>query len=87
MDKPQPLCAESADPTAPAFNAALCNACGLCALACPCGAIVMTSKGPAFACRARCRHSPECIAVREGIHPCEITCSRGAIAGRFEIRI
>ncbi len=71
----------------PAFDATRCDACGLCALACPCGAIRMTPQGPLFACHAHCRHSPDCVALKEGIQPCEITCPRGAIEGRFQIRL
>jgi len=75
------------DTGAPAFDASRCDACGLCALACPCGAITMTPSGPVFACRAHCKQTPECVALKYGIQPCEVACPRGAIEGCFEIRL
>jgi ferredoxin len=63
----------------------LCTGCGLCAQACPCGAVLMGPEGPVFRCRETCPHDADCVAIVHAFHPCESTCPAGAIALSFEI--
>ena len=66
-------------------EAARCTGCGLCARACPCGAIELVGGLPAFHCRETCTHSTACVAVAVGIAPCAETCPVEAIRLVFEI--
>ena len=69
----------------PTVDATLCDRCGLCLTACPCGAIAMLDGLPAFGCIACCTHNEQCPVIQLGIHPCEMACPQGAIHVAFTI--
>jgi Fe-S-cluster-containing hydrogenase component 2 len=70
---------------APLHDTTQCTACGLCAAACPCGAISMQADGPLFRCGERCDQGDRCAAAQHGFYPCEITCPEGAIQPAYTI--
>ncbi len=70
----------------PSLDPALCDGCGLCVRACPCGAATMGPLGPRFTCGQHCHLHPRCVAVAHAFFPCESTCPRGALQGAFAIR-
>jgi Fe-S-cluster-containing hydrogenase component 2 len=75
------------EPNMPQVDESLCNLCGLCVEACPCGAITMGTKGPVFGVPERCRTSLSCdeSAGCSCFYMCEEVCPTGAIACAFEI--
>lgn len=71
----------------PRVDDALCNLCGLCVEACPCGALTLGDTGPVFDCL---RSGPEremaCWDTCEGcLYQCEEVCPTGAISCEFSI--
>ena len=76
--------AESGTPV-PTLDTLRCNGCGLCVLACPCGAISMQDAKPFFACVTCCSHNDHCPVIQIGIHPCEVACPEQAISVVFTI--
>lgn len=69
----------------PVVDLSRCDRCGLCAEACPCGAIDLTARGLAFRCGSRCHIVEHCVALAQGFYPCESACPAGAIQGCFDI--
>jgi len=71
----------------PQVNESLCNLCGLCVEACPCGAITMGAKRPVFSVPERCKSSLSCDehAGCGCFYMCEEVCPTGAITCAFEI--
>lgn len=67
----------------PVVDHELCDRCGLCVEACPCGAIEMTDKGPVFTCGDVCLKSSGCPSECGLV--CEEVCPTGAISCSFEI--
>jgi Fe-S-cluster-containing hydrogenase component 2 len=67
------------------FDPALCDGCGLCAAACPCHAVSITTRAPEFACVRRSDVADGCVALVHGFHPCESVCPHGAIQACFVI--
>lgn len=71
------------DRTVPQLNEQLCNRCGLCIAACPCGAVELGEKGVLFSCPEACTSGASetcnycCL--------CEEVCPTGAITVVFEI--
>ena len=75
----------SCDAAAVEVDASRCTGCGLCARACPCGAITLIEGLPVFHCGEMCTHSVRCVAVACGFAPCAETCPAEAIRLVFEI--
>jgi formate hydrogenlyase subunit 6/NADH:ubiquinone oxidoreductase subunit I len=69
----------------PRVDLTLCTRCGLCAEACPCGAIEMTKDGPVFHCGQHCHHGGECPNGGDCWCVCQEACPEGAIDCPFEI--
>jgi len=71
----------------PQVDESLCNLCGLCVEACPCGAVTMGAKGPVFSVPEKCKSSLSCDedAGCSCFYMCEEVCPTGAISCAFEI--
>ena len=76
-----------ADCALPHVEYSLCNRCGLCVEACPCGAIVMGERGPIFSCDRDSDQGKACTEHGAGccLYLCEEVCPTGAITCAFEI--
>ena len=75
------------EPNMPKVDESLCNLCGLCAEACPCGAVTMGAQGPVFRVPEKCSSSLNCDegAGCSCMYMCEEVCPTGAISCAFEI--
>ncbi|MCS7286736.1 MAG: 4Fe-4S binding protein [Anaerolineae bacterium] len=61
----------------------LCIKCGMCAAACPCGALILSEEGLQFNCPSDC--SLYLLGGPEFFFPCEEACPTGALSLAFEI--
>jgi Fe-S-cluster-containing hydrogenase component 2 len=69
--------------TRPQLNEQLCNRCGLCLAACPCGAVELQEETVVFACPEVCATEATETCDCGGL--CEEVCPTGAISVAFEI--
>jgi Fe-S-cluster-containing hydrogenase component 2 len=71
------------DRTMPQLNEQLCNRCGLCIAACPCGSVELYENSVFFSCPEVCASAAtrtcDCGCL------CEEVCPTGAISVAFEI--
>ncbi|MBC7236345.1 MAG: 4Fe-4S binding protein [Chloroflexi bacterium] len=69
----------------PSFDNSRCTGCGLCAAACPCGAIALRDGRPIFLCATVCRGRADCPSLAYCLFPCEEACPQEAIGCGFNI--
>jgi Fe-S-cluster-containing hydrogenase component 2 len=67
----------------PQLDEQLCDRCGLCVAACPCGAIELQEQGVLFTCPDVCATAVAEACDCGGV--CEEVCPTGAISVAFEI--
>jgi Fe-S-cluster-containing hydrogenase component 2 len=71
------------DKSMPQLNEQLCNRCGLCIAACPCGSVELHEESVLFSCPEACTAAPKAACDCGCV--CEEVCPTGAISVAFEI--